>query len=296
MTLDCLHSVARETMAEHEVIVVDNASTDGSAEAIADIFPETRLIASKENLGFGPANNLAGTHARGRYVLLLNPDTLILDKAIDRLLAVARRSPAAQMWGGRTVFADNSPNRTNCYQDVTVWRLFCRATGLAAISGNHRFFSTAYGGWDMADEREVDILTGCFLLLTRDLWNGLGGFDPAFFLFDEETDLCLRARRDFGARPRYTPEAVIVHHGSASLPRQADRIIHQLKGRLLLVDRHFQGLRRRLARVLVWAMPANRALAERVSAALRGSKAGEGKWTEIWRRRKEWGRSDPAFR
>lgn len=286
MTLDCLRSVVRETKAAYEIIVIDNASTEGSAEAIATAFPDIKLVALTENIGFGCANNLAGEIARGRYVLLLNPDTVIRDGAIDRLLAVARRTPAAKMWGGRTVFADGSPNRTNCYQDVTLWRLFSRAVGLAAATGNHRYFSTAYGGWDMMDERDVDILTGCFLLLTRDLWEALGGFDPDFFLFDEETDLCLRARRNFGARPRFTPEAVIVHHGSASLPSQADRIIRQLEGRLLLVDKHFNGFRRRIARGLIMLMPATRVLAGRIlSVAGRSTGA---QWSEVWRRRGEW--------
>jgi GT2 family glycosyltransferase len=282
MTLECLRSVLRETRARHEIIVVDNASSDGSAEAIAAEFPEIRLIASEENLGFGRANNLAGTEARGDYVLLLNPDTVILDGAIDRLLAFAWARPDARMWGGRTVFADGSPNPYSCYQDVTLWRMFCRAVGLTALSRNHRWFSGMYGVNDLLRERPVDVITGCFLMMPRDVWEGIGGFDPDFFLFDEETDLCLRARRNFGAQPRYTPDAVIVHHVGQSTPVKAGRIMRLLSGRLLLIDKHFSGLRRRVARGLTIATPALRAFAE----VLLGRNGGV--WRETWRRRAEW--------
>ena len=86
MTLDCLRSVFAETRTPFELIVVDNASPDGSAEAIAAAFPDIRLIASRENLGFAPANNMAVREARADLVLLLNPDTVVLDGAIDRLI------------------------------------------------------------------------------------------------------------------------------------------------------------------------------------------------------------------
>jgi GT2 family glycosyltransferase len=186
------------------------------------------------------------------------------------------------MWGGRTVFADGSPNPTNCYQDVTLWRLFCRAVGLTALSSNHRWFSTMYGGADMSRERPVDVITGCFLLMPHTLWSDLGGFDPDFFLFDEETDLCMRARRDCDARPRYTPDAAIVHHVGQSTPSKAGRIMRQLNGRLLLIDKHFSGLRRRCARGLVLTGPALRAAAEQLLGR------SDGIWGETWRRRADW--------
>ena len=91
MTLACLASVVAETGVPYELIVLDNASTDGSAEAIAAAFPQARLIASRDNLGFAKGNNVASEGARGRYILLLNPDTLVLDRAIDRLVAFAGR-------------------------------------------------------------------------------------------------------------------------------------------------------------------------------------------------------------
>ena len=100
MTLDCLASVVAETTVPYELIVLDNASPDGSAAAIAAAFPElVRLIASPENLGFAVGNNVAAREATGEYILLLNPDTLVLDHAIDRLVAFAERTPQARHLG-----------------------------------------------------------------------------------------------------------------------------------------------------------------------------------------------------
>ena len=108
MTLDCLRSLEAETTVPHELIVLDNASPDGSAAAIAAAFPELRLIASPDNHGFAKGNNVAAREARGDYLLLLNPDTLVLDRAIDRLVAFAERRPAAGIWGGRTLNGDGT--------------------------------------------------------------------------------------------------------------------------------------------------------------------------------------------
>jgi N-acetylglucosaminyl-diphospho-decaprenol L-rhamnosyltransferase len=217
MTLECLASLVREThKTSYEVLVVDNASQDGSPEAIREQFPQFKLFAQTENLGFAAANNLAAPHARGKYILLLNPDTVVLEGAIDRLMAFARRRPQARIWGGRTLFADRSLNPTSCWRKLTLWGLFCRSAGLSLMFPNWGLFNRdAYGGWLRDSEREVDIVTGCLFLITRDLWNRLGGFDPDFFMYGEEADLCLRAYK-LGARPAITPDATIIHYGGGT--------------------------------------------------------------------------------
>jgi GT2 family glycosyltransferase len=99
LTLECLRSVVAETRIPYELIVVDNASSDGSAEAIAREFPEICLMAETENHGFAKANNIAAERAHGAHILLLNPDTVVLDSAIDKLVALARAKPEAKIWG-----------------------------------------------------------------------------------------------------------------------------------------------------------------------------------------------------
>ena len=291
MTLECLASLRAETRADFETIVVDNASTDGSAEAIAEEFPEMDLLAETANHGFAGANNLAARRARGEYLLLLNPDTVVLDGAVDRLLAFARANPRALIWGGRTLYGDGSLNPASCWGRMTLWNLFCRASGLTGVFPRSELFnSEAYGGWDRSTERAVDIVTGCFLMIRRGTWEALGGFDPAFFMYGEEADLCLRARA-LGAAPRVTPEAEIVHYGGAADTVRADKMVRLLSGKISLIDRHFPAWRRPLARALFQAWPLSRMIATRALGAVTGRedlRASAASWSEIWARRAEW--------
>ena len=123
MTLACLQSISEQTQLPHEVIVIDNRSDDGSADAIAAAFPDHRLIRAERNLGFAAANNLAAREARGDFLLLLNPDTLVLRGALDRLVAFARKRPEARIWGGRTLYADGRLNPGSCWGRITPWSL-----------------------------------------------------------------------------------------------------------------------------------------------------------------------------
>lgn len=292
MTLAAIASAVRETRdVTSELIVVDNASSDGSAEAIATAFPDVRLIASPDNLGFAAGNNLAAAHARGEYLLLLNPDTVVLDCAVDRLVAFARSRPEAGIWGGRTLFADGRLNPASCWRRISLWNLFCRAAGLTGMLPRSALFnSEAYGGWARDRVREVDIVSGCFLLVRRDTWQRLGGFDPVFFMYGEEADLCLRARR-IGARPHVTPEAKIVHHGGASETARADKLVKLLAAKASLVARHFHPRARTPGRLLLAAWPLSRwialSVAARLSRARRHAEAAA-VWRDIWRRRGEW--------
>ena len=304
MTLECLASIARETRAPHEVIVIDNASSDGSPEAIAREHPEVRLLAETENHGFARANNIAASHARGEHLLLLNPDTVILEGAIDRLLDFARETPRARVWGGRTVFADGRLNPTSCWRRMSLWNVACRSSGLSrAFPRSGLFNSEGYGGWDRGTRRSVDIVTGCFLLVRRADWEALGGFDPAFWMYGEEADLCLRAARDLGARPMVTPEATIVHHGGAADRVAAERVVRTLRAKAELLERHLPAWQRPLARPLFRAWPLGRGLMLGAASRLgRGGAAapgghrhaegasGEGAsvWREVWARRAEW--------
>ncbi|MDJ1008335.1 MAG: glycosyltransferase family 2 protein [Paracoccaceae bacterium] len=291
MTLACLASVAAETRTPHEVIVVDNASTDGSAEAIAAQHPDVTLIAETENHGFGPAHEIAMARARAPWVLLLNPDTVILDGAVDRLLAFARRTPEAGIWGGRTLYGDGSLNPTSCFRRQTLWSVFCRVLGLNGVFRRSSVFNSEYfGNWQRNTERAVDIVTGCFLMIRRETWDALGGFDPAFTMYGEEVDLCLRAEAA-GHRPRVTPEATIIHYGGASQPVRADKMVRLLKAKIELIKRHFPPLTRPLGVALFRLWPLSRALAFGLAGRLPGGRgrAAHGKvWAETWARRAEW--------
>ncbi|MDH5797747.1 MAG: glycosyltransferase family 2 protein, partial [Paracoccaceae bacterium] len=264
MTLECLRSVFAQTDQPFELIVIDNASSDGSAAAIAQEFPDILLLAEKDNHGFARANNLAAATATGKYLLLLNPDTIVLDGAIDRLISFAGRSPKSRIWGGKTVFADGSINPSSCWRRMTLWGLFCSATGLSRVFPNSpRLNPEAYGGWNRDSERDVDIVTGCFFLIEKKDWDLLGGFDEIFFMYGEEADLCLRAR-SIGAKPRVTPEAVIVHYGGASEKVRVEKMVRLLTAKMELIKRHFPTWRRPLAAMLFSGWPLSRMLAANV--------------------------------
>lgn len=285
MTLACLRSIRQETSAPHEVIVVDNASTDGSATAIAHEFPDLLLLAEPDNHGFARANNLAALHATGEYVLLLNPDTVVLDGAIDRLLAFAETQPTARIWGGRTVFGDGSLNPASCWRRMTLWNIFCRTAGLTGIFPSSQFFnSESFGDWDRATEAQVDIVSGCFLMIRRADWQALGGFDPVFHMYGEEADLCLRAARDLGAAPRVTPVATIVHYGGASERVQVEKLVRLLRAKSELIKRHVPAWQRVPAHSLFRLWPLSRWLVN--SLGLRRQTAAL--WREVWTRRAEW--------
>ncbi|CUH49053.1 glycosyltransferase family 2 protein [Ruegeria atlantica] len=288
MTLECLRSVQAETHVPYELIVVDNTSTDGSAEAIAHEFRNITLLAEEDNHGFAKANNIAAERANGEYILLLNPDTVVLDGAIDKLVTFAEARPDAGVWGGRTLYGDRSLNPTSCWRRMSLWNIFCRTFGLTGIFPNSPVFhSEAYGGWDRSTERLVDIVTGCFLLIKREDWKALGGFDLTFFMYGEEADLCLRAAQTLGASPRMTPDAVIIHYGGASEKVRSDKMVRLLRAKSELISRHIPGWQRPLAKALFAFWPLNRRLAYSV---LRPDEDNAQVWSEIWKRRQEWRR------
>lgn len=291
MTLACLASVYEQTTTPIEVIVVDNASSDGSAEAIARDFPQAILIAETENHGFAPAHEIAVPLATAPWLLLLNPDTVVLDGALDKLLAFAKRTPEAGIWGGRTLYADGSLNPTSCWKHMTLWSLISRNLGFTSIFKSSTFFNPeAFGDWQRDTERDVDIVTGCLFLLRRDLWDKLDGFERAFAMYGEEVDLCLRARA-FGVQPKITPDSTIIHYGGASDTVRADKMVRLLRAKMELIKRHFSPGTRGLGRLMLKLWPLSRKIALGVGGRLLRKPSAIEKgavWGEIWARRAEW--------
>lgn len=289
MTLACLRSIQEQTDPSlYEVVLVDNASADGSADAVEEAFPEVTLIRSSENLGFAGANNIAAEHAVGEYLFLLNSDTVVLDRAIERLLVFAEAEPQARIWGLRTLFGDGSINYTNCHGQMTLWSLFCRATGLSVVLKSSTIFNPeGYGGWERDSIRQVDIVSGCAFLIESKFWHQLSGLDTLFFMYGEETDLCLRAKAQ-GAHPMVTHEAEIIHYGGASDVVRTDMLVKLLCGKMTLILRHFSGMSRWLARWLHMGFPLSRSMVHRFLNMLGFGGTSGAVWVEVWARRSEW--------
>ena len=254
MTLDCLRSIGEQTHeASYELIVVDNDSSDGSAEAIAAEFPDLRLIGLDENIGFARGQQPRRRPRPRRAAAAAEPRHGRASTARSTGSSPSpTRGRSAGIWGGRTLFADRSLNPTSCWGRMTVWNLFCRAVGLTAALSRAANSSTPsrYGDWQRDSVREVDIVTGCFLLISKRLWDGLGGFRPRYFMYGEEADLCLRAKTE-GASPLLTPEATIIHYGSAS--DSGNKAVSVAAARMTLIREHWTPIRRRLGVGLSWA-------------------------------------------
>ncbi len=288
-TLAAIESVYRQAVGSFEIIVVDNDSRDGSADRIAERFPDVRLVRSDENLGFAGGNNLAARLARGRYLLLLNPDTVVLDHAIDRLVGFADGHPEYGIYGGGTRFPDMSRNPTAGWNMTTGWSLFCTAVGLSSVFRGSRLFdseSLASRRWEGA--MPVDIVTGCFLLISRDLWRRLDGFDTRFHMYAEDADLCLRTAA--AGRPCVlVPEAEIIHYGGASEPARADRMVRLLRAKVQLFRKHWSAPAAAYAVVMLatWAWSRRLALAAG-SRFRKTAREGAEQWNAVWLRRGEW--------
>jgi N-acetylglucosaminyl-diphospho-decaprenol L-rhamnosyltransferase len=295
MTAACIDSVLRSGQHEmkQEIVVIDNASKDGSALFIADRFPSIKLITSQDNLGFAKANNLAAREVESDYVLLLNPDTLVIEDGLEKLVSFARRNPQAGIWGGRTIFSDGSLNPTCCWRFMSLWSLTAQALGLARIFSTNEFLNwEAYGAWRRDDVREVDIVIGAFLLIRRKLWDELGGFDERFFMYAEEADLCFRAR-EIGARPLFNPEATIIHYGGASESARADKIQKLWMGKVTFIRKNWRGWKVPagvfLLKLHVLVRHVGYSLVSVVSAA-QSTKKASSEWRVVWRARADWSR------
>lgn len=291
MTLASLRSVYEQTKGiSFELIVVDNASKDDSAKSIKTYFPDINLIASDENLGFARANNLAAMKAKGDYLLLLNPDTIVMNGAIQKLHVFARNNPENLLYGGRTLYGDHSLNLTSCWRRPTLWSLFCYATGLTSIFRKNALFNPeSYGVWPRDSVRKVDIVTGCFLLINKKLWDHLEGFDPQFFMYGEDADLCLRAAQE-GASPILTPDATIIHYCGASEKVRADKMVRLFRAKEQLIRRHWTPLASYIGLGLLRFSVLSRTVACQLIPPFMPNRTNKNaeSWKEIWQRRKEW--------
>lgn len=285
LTLACLETLRANThRTRMRVVVLDNASKDGSAEAIKARFPDVECIASTENVGFARANNQVAASATTPWLLLLNPDTETHADAIDNLLDFARAHPEAGIVGGRTVFPDGSLNPASCWRRISAWSLFTQITGLARAFPHSSLFNyEAIGGWKRDSVRHVEIVVGCFLMISTELWQRLGGFDTRYFMYGEDADLCLRAAR-LGYRPMITPDAQIMHLVGASTAKRADKVCAVMKAKSTLVRDHWPaGLKAiGIAELWLWAF------ARRIGAALTRNADQKARLMQIWNQRRDW--------
>ncbi|HXG93259.1 MAG TPA: glycosyltransferase family 2 protein [Blastocatellia bacterium] len=217
--LRCLESVTRSADEDCEIVVVDNASTDGIADIIGRDFPQVILVRSGVNAGFGAGSNLGVKHARGDYIIFLNPDTVVERGWIEALLAPLDLDARAGLTTAKILLVDD-PSRINaCGNDV-------HFTGLTLCRGLGR-------SREQFDEpEEVGAVSGAAFAIRRELFASLGGFDEDTFLYMEDTDLSWRARLS-GWRCVYAPESIVLHEYSLRITPK--KIFYQERNRYLML-------------------------------------------------------------
>jgi len=219
MLRECLRSVLAETRSSVEVFVVDNASRDGSADMVAREFPGVCLIANSENRGFAAANNQALVQARGRALLLLNPDTVVLDRAIDRMLDWLDEHPEVGAVTCALRNSDGSPQKS-CGRFYSFWGTLFDNRALSRLLPSSRFLARRFlSYWDHASVRQVDWARGAVLMVRRAAAEVVGLLDEQFYIYGEEIDWCYRLRQA-GWPLVFIPHAQVVHHGRASMDQR----------------------------------------------------------------------------
>lgn len=238
---DCLRSVYEQAGdVDYEVIVVDNASTDGSLDMIKSDFERVVLLENAQNKGFATANNQGMEIAKGRYVLLLNSDTVVLDGAIAKTVSFADAHPRAGVTGCRVLNADRTLQPT-CFMFPSILNMFLSSTYLYKFFPRSRFFGRErMTWWDRSDVRQVDVVTGCFMLVRREAIDQVGVMDERFFMYAEETDWCYRFREE-GWDVTFTPAGQIIHLGGQSTAKKPVAMIVQLRLSILKFIRKHSG-------------------------------------------------------
>ncbi len=223
-----------------EVIVVDNASGDDSGAMVKKEFPEVVLIQNIINKGFAAANNQGIVVSHGRYVLLLNSDTIVLKDALTSAVAFADRNPEAAAVGCRVLNPDRSLQQT-CFMFPSILNMILSTTYLYKLFPRSRFFGRErMSWWDRSDVREVDVVTGCFMMVRREAIDKVGVMDERFFMYGEETDWCCRFKKA-GYKVLFTPFTGIIHYGGQSTRQAATRMIFFNKGGTLLFLKKHKG-------------------------------------------------------
>ena len=250
----CLHSLLWQVDARLEVVVVDNNSADDTVESLTETFPNVILLANKTNVGFGTACNQGMKIARGRYFLMLNPDTFVPEDLSQRVVAFmdAHQECGAmgvRMTEGRGRFLPESKRGL-----PTLFRSFCRFSGLSSLFPTSKITAGYYLGHLPENQiAAVEILSGAFMVLTREAIEKVGGFDEQFFMYGEDIDLSWRIH-EAGFVNYYLPDIHIVHFKGESTAKD-QRYVKMFYGAMeLFYKKHFGTRQNGLVQLMVKIM------------------------------------------
>ena len=217
-----IHSIEKASLnLTKEIIIVDNASDDGSVEFIREKFPQAKLIANQKNLGFGKANNIGLKQASGKYILLINPDTLVAEDTFEKMIKFFESNPEAGLAGCKILNPDGSLQLACRRSFPGPWTSFTKVTGLSSLFPNNKVF--ARYNLTYLDENktyEVDAISGSFMMMLKEVYAKVGGFDEQFFMYGEDLDLCYRIQKS-GFKVYYVHSTQIIHYKGESTKRSS---------------------------------------------------------------------------
>ncbi|WP_151733834.1 glycosyltransferase family 2 protein ['Paenibacillus yunnanensis' Narsing Rao et al. 2020] len=243
LTLDCIRSVYdSETGYSYEIILIDNNSHDNSVEMIRQEFPDVRLIANTENVGFAKGNNQGMEVSAGRYVLLLNSDTVVRKDTLETMVALMDRRPELGAAGCKVILPDGSLDKACKRGFPTPSASFYYAFGFSKLFPDKpRFNGYQLGYLDPDEEYPVDALVGAFMLVRRETMEQVGGLDEEFFMYGEDLDWCFRIK-EAGWGIYYYPRTSIIHLKGGSARRRPFKIVYEFHRAMILFHRkHYAG-------------------------------------------------------
>lgn len=235
----CLNSVLR-SVADAQILVVDNNSDDGSVEYLRERFPQAEIIANDFNAGFGKANNMALAKARGKYVLFLNPDTVVGERTIPGCIEYMETHPETGAVGVRMQYGNGrfalESRRSLPTPSVSFWHM----TGLGKLFPKSKVFARYHRTYlDKDSECPIDVVSGAYMFVRREAIDKVGGFDEAFFMYGEDIDLSYRILQA-GYQNRYLP-LPIVHYKGESTTKTSYRYAQVFYDAMLIFfNKHFQ--------------------------------------------------------
>ncbi|GGI46200.1 glycosyl transferase [Paenibacillus marchantiophytorum] len=242
LTLACLESVfSSSTSYNYEIILIDNASNDSIIQAINEQYPQVVTIANTDNVGFSKANNQGIRVAKGRYVLLLNSDTIVQPDTMDTMLHFMDENPPVGASGCKIVLPDGSLDKACKRGFPTPSASFYYAFGFSKLFPKKpRFNQYQLGYLNPDEEYPIDSLVGAFMLIRREAIEQVGMLDEEFFMYGEDIDWCYRIKQA-GWVNYYYPRTHIVHHKGASSRRKPFKIIYEFhRAMILFHNKHYR--------------------------------------------------------
>ena len=237
---NCIASILKDkSKLSSEIIVIDNCSTDGSADFVAQNFPQVNLLLSEQNRGYSYACNLGLRQSKGDFICLLNADTEVETGALEKMMGFFQSHPGAGAVGPKVLNEDGTL-QSSCRNFPSLFRTFCENIFLWESIRPNRILGTFLLRYWMHDKvREVDYVVGCCIMVKREVLDDTGFLDETFFMYSEEVDWCFRIRKA-GWKIYFLPDAKIIHHkGKSTDPEEPRMFIELHKSAIRFVRKHY---------------------------------------------------------